>query len=97
MLRWQVGQVKIPRIIEMDLPTPAKAIVETTATDWLETPGDGVRCAPPAGYPGPTIRLLPPGTGGECRNPPYRLRFATHPSTGYSPRASGVPRALPKG
>ena len=32
MLRWQVGQVKIPRIFEMDLPTPAKAIVETTVT-----------------------------------------------------------------
>jgi len=32
MLRWQVGQVKIPRIVEMDLPIPAKAIVQTTAT-----------------------------------------------------------------
>ena len=30
MLSWQVGRVKITRIVEMDLPVPASVIAEAT-------------------------------------------------------------------
>lgn len=40
MLSWQVGRVKITRIVEMDLPVPAKAIPQATTAElrksaWL--------------------------------------------------------------
>ena len=40
MLNWQVGQVKITRIVEMDLPVPASAIPQATPAElrksaWL--------------------------------------------------------------
>ena len=40
MLSWQVGRVKITRIVEMDLPVPARAIPQATAAElhklaWL--------------------------------------------------------------
>ncbi len=40
MLSWQVGRVKITRIVEMDLPVPAKLIPQATAAElrksaWL--------------------------------------------------------------
>jgi glyoxylase-like metal-dependent hydrolase (beta-lactamase superfamily II) len=40
MLSWQVGRVKITRIVEMDLPVPAKVIPQATAAElrklaWL--------------------------------------------------------------
>ena len=33
MLSWEVGRVKITRIVEMDLPVPAKVIPQATAAD----------------------------------------------------------------
>ena len=33
MLSWQVGRVKITRIVEMDLPVPAKVIPQATAAE----------------------------------------------------------------
>lgn len=37
MLSWQVGRVKITRIVEMDLPVPAQVIPQATAAElrWL--------------------------------------------------------------
>lgn len=40
MLSWQVGRVKITRVVEMDLPVPAKLIPQATAAElrksaWL--------------------------------------------------------------
>lgn len=40
MLSWQVGRVKITRIVEMDLPVPARAMRHATAEElrksaWL--------------------------------------------------------------
>src|SRR6266852_464850 len=40
MLSWQVGRVKITRIVEMDLPVPARVIPQATAAElrksaWL--------------------------------------------------------------
>ena len=40
MLSWQVGRVKITRIVEMDLPVPARVIKQATAAElrksaWL--------------------------------------------------------------
>jgi hypothetical protein len=35
MLNWQVGRVKITRIVEMDLPVPARVIPQATAAPTL--------------------------------------------------------------
>lgn len=36
MLSWQVGRVKITRIVEMDLPVPARFMREATTADLKE-------------------------------------------------------------
>ena len=38
MLSWQIGQVKITRIVEMDLPVPATAMPQATASELRKSP-----------------------------------------------------------
>ena len=38
MLSWQVGRVKITRIVEMDLPVPARAMPQATAAELRKSP-----------------------------------------------------------
>src|ERR1700722_20189744 len=37
MLSWQVGRVKITRLVEMDLPVPARVIPQATAAELLKS------------------------------------------------------------
>lgn len=38
MLSWQVGRVKITRVVEMDLPVPAACLPQATATELRKLP-----------------------------------------------------------
>ena len=38
MLSWQVGRVKITRIVEMDLPVPATVIPQATPVELRKLP-----------------------------------------------------------